>query len=243
MAQKKVIVKRLSSIENFGSMNIICSDKTGTLTDGTVQLQSALNADGGLSDKVFLYSYLNAFYQTGFSNPIDEAIRNNRKIDISGYQKLDEIPYDFLRKRLSILTIHDNTNLMVTKGALKNILDVCTNIEKGDGTIIGIDTEHDNIQKHFEEFSNKGFRTLGVAYKMLGSESRIGKDQEAGMTFSGFLILFDPPKPNIIDTITNLRNLGVALKVITGDNHLVAANVSQQMGLKNTKRSRNCKSQ
>jgi Mg2+-importing ATPase len=235
MAQKKVIVKRLSSIENFGSMNIICSDKTGTLTDGTVQLQSALNADGGLSDKVFLYSYLNAFYQTGFSNPIDEAIRNNRKIDISGYQKLDEIPYDFLRKRLSILTTHDNTNLMVTKGALKNILDVCTNVEKGDGTIISIDTEHNNIQKHFEEFSNKGFRTLGVAYKMLGSESRISKDQEAGMTFSGFLILFDPPKPNIIDTITNLRNLGVALKVITGDNHLVAANVSQQMGLKNTK--------
>jgi Mg2+-importing ATPase len=235
MAQKKVIVKRLSSIENFGSMNIICSDKTGTLTEGTVQLQSALNIDGAASDKVLLHSYLNAFYQTGFTNPIDEAIRIYRKLDLTGYQKLDEIPYDFLRKRLSILTSHDNTNLMVTKGALLNVLAVCTTLEKGDGTIVDINTERDNIQKHFEEFSNKGFRTLGVAYKNIGSESRISKDQETGMTFSGFLLLFDPPKPNIIETITNFRNLGVALKVITGDNHLVAANVSQQMGLKNTK--------
>jgi len=235
MAGKKVIVKRLSSIENFGSMNIICSDKTGTLTEGTVQLQSALNAEGNANDKVFLYSYLNALYQTGFSNPIDDAIRNYRKPDITGYQKLDEIPYDFLRKRLSILVSHENTNLIVTKGALKNILDVCTNIEMSDGTIAPIDKELDKIQKHFEEFSDKGFRTLGVAYKNIGTEPHITKDKEAGMTFSGFLILFDPPKPNIIDTITNLKNLGVALKVITGDNHLVAANVSRQMGLINTK--------
>ncbi len=107
-------------------------------------------------------------------------------------------------------------------------------MESADGNIAGIDTIRDKIQKHFEEFSNKGFRTLGVAYKNMGSETSINKDQETGMTFSGFLILFDPPKSNIIETITNLKNLGVSLKIITGDNHLVAANVSQQMGLKNT---------
>jgi Mg2+-importing ATPase len=235
MAEKKVIVKRLASIENFGSMNVICSDKTGTLTEGTVQLQSAFNVDGAPSDKVLLYAYINAFYQTGFTNPIDEAIRNYRKLDLSGYQKEDEIPYDFLRKRLSILVTHENTNLMVTKGALVNVLAVCTSVETADGSIAGIDTVRDKIQKHFEEFSSKGFRTLGVAYRNTGSESRISKDHEAGMIFSGFLVLFDPPKPNIIETITNLKNLGVSLKVITGDNHLVAANVSQQMGLKNTK--------
>jgi Mg2+-importing ATPase len=235
MAKNKVIVKRLTSIENFGSMNVICSDKTGTLTEGTVKLQSALNVDGAPSDKVLLQSYINAFYETGFTNPIDEAILSYRKLDLTGYQKQGEIPYDFLRKRLSIAVAHDNTNLIVTKGALQNILAVCTTVETGDGTIADIATMRDRIQQHFEEFSNKGFRVLGVAYRNMGTESRIGKDQEASMTFSGFLVLFDPPKANIAETITNLKNLGVALKVITGDNHLVAANVSQQIGLKNTK--------
>jgi len=235
MAQVKVIVKRLASIENFGSMNVICSDKTGTLTEGIVRLQSALDVEGAPSDKVLLYAYLNAFYETGFANPIDEALRSHRKFDLIGYQKLDEIPYDFLRKRLSILIAHDNSHLMVTKGALENVLAVCSTAETGAGTFVDIAMVRNAIQQHFEEFSSKGFRTLGVAYKNMGAESRMSKVDEAGMTFLGFLVLFDPPKANIIETITGLKNLGVALKIITGDNHLVAANVSQQMGLSNTK--------
>ncbi len=235
MAQKKVIIKRLSSIENFGSMNVICSDKTGTLTEGIVQLQSALDADGNTSEKVLLQAYINAFYETGFTNPIDEAIRNYKQFDLIGYKKQDEIPYDFLRKRLSILVSHDDSHLMVTKGALQNVLDVCSSVETNDGKIVDIATRLDRIQKNFEEFSRKGFRTLGVAYKNMGLDSRITKEHESGMILSGFLILFDPPKPNILETINGLKNLGVALKIITGDNHLVAANVSQQMGLKNTK--------
>jgi Mg2+-importing ATPase len=234
MAQEKVIVKRLASIENFGSMNVICSDKTGTLTEGIVQVQSALDVEGAPSDTVLLHAYLNAFYETGFTNPIDEAIRTYRKFDLSGYRKQDEIPYDFLRKRLSILVSHDDTHLMVTKGALQNVLAVCSSAETAGGTIVDIAAVRDRIQQHFAELSSKGFRTLGVSYKNMGSESRISKDHEAGMTFSGFLVLFDPPKPNIIETITSLKNLGVALKVITGDNHLVATYVSQQMGLSNT---------
>jgi Mg2+-importing ATPase len=234
MAQEKVIVKRLSSIENFGSMNVICSDKTGTLTEGIVQVQSTLDMDGAPSDKVLFYAYLNAFFETGFTNPIDEAIRSYRTFDLTGYLKLDEIPYDFLRKRLSILVSHDNSHLMVTKGALHDVLAVCSSAATGEGAVVDIATANDRIQGHFAELSSKGFRTLGVAYKDMGPEVRIGKDQEAGMTFSGFLVLFDPPKPNIIETITSLKNLGVSLKVITGDNHLVAANVSQQMGLSNT---------
>jgi len=235
MAQQKVIVKRLASIENFGSMNVICSDKTGTLTEGVVHLQSALDVEGAPSDRVLLYAYLNASYETGFTNPIDEGIRMHRQFDLAGYQKQDEIPYDFLRRRLSILVSHDDTYLMVTKGALLNVLAVCSSAETAGGNIVEIAEVRDRIQQHFTEFSGQGLRTLGVAYKNMGSESRISKDHEAGMTFLGFLVLFDPPKPNIIKTITNLRNLGVSLKIITGDNHLVAANVSQQMGLSNTK--------
>ena len=235
MAQAKVIVKRLASIENLGSMNVICSDKTGTLTEGSVHVQSALDVEGAPSEKVLLYAYLNAFYETGFPNPIDAAIRTHRQFDLAGYRKVDEIPYDFLRKRLSVLVAHEATHLLVTKGALANVLAVCGSAETAGGTIVEITAMRGRIQQHFEECSNQGCRTLGVAYKNMGSESRLSKDHEASMTFVGFLVLFDPPKPNILETIVRLKNLGVALKVITGDNHLVAANVSQQMGLAQTK--------
>jgi magnesium-translocating P-type ATPase len=235
MAQKKVIVKRLASIENFGSMNVICSDKTGTLTEGIVRVQSACDVDGAPSEKVLLYAFLNASYETGFSNPIDEAIRTYRTFDLAGYAKQDEIPYDFLRKRLSILVSRDNTHLMVTKGALQNVLEVCTSAETREGAVIDIAAVRDRIQQHFEEFSGKGFRTLAVAYRNMGAESRISKDHEATMTFLGFLVLFDPPKANLMETITNLKDLGVVLKVITGDNHLVAANIAKQIGLSDTK--------
>ena len=235
MAQARVIVKRLASIENFGSMNVICSDKTGTLTEGIVHLESALDVEGTPNDKVLFHAYLNAFYETGFTNPIDEAIRTQRQFDLSGYRKADEIPYDFLRKRLSVLVAHEDTHLMVTKGALQNVLAVCATAETGAGTSVDIVAVRDGIQHRFEEFSSKGCRTLGVAYKNIKSTSRMNKDDETGMTFLGFLVLFDPPKPKIIETIASLKNLGVALKIITGDNRLVAANVSQQMGLSNTK--------
>ena len=234
MAKEKVIVKRLSSIENLGSMNVKCSDKTGTLTEGIVQVQSTLDIDGAPSDKVFLYAYINAFFESGFANPIDEAIRTHSKLDLSAYQKVDEIPYDFLRKRLSILVLHDNAHLMVTKGALRDVLAVCTSAEAAGGTIVDIASVNERIQQRFAELSGKGLRTLGVAYRNMGSEASIKKDKEAGMTFAGFLVLFDPPKPNILETITSLKKLGVSLKIITGDNHLVAASVSQQMGLSNT---------
>jgi Mg2+-importing ATPase len=235
MAQEKVIVKRLASIENFGSMNVICSDKTGTLTEGIVHVQSALDVAGAPSDKVLFHAYVNAFYETGFTNPIDEAIRAYQKLDLSGYLKQDEIPYDFIRKRLSILVSHDDAHLMVTKGALPNVLAACSTAETTGGVIADIATVRERIQQHFEEFSGKGFRTLGIAYRNMGSVTHMSKDDEAGMTFLGFLVLFDPPKPNIIETITSLRKLGVSLKIITGDNRLVAANLSQQIGLTNTR--------
>jgi Mg2+-importing ATPase len=231
MALKKVIVKRLASIENFGSMNVLCSDKTGTLTEGVVHVRSTLDIDGNENEKVLLYAYLNSFYETGFANPIDEAIRARRKFDVSAWQKLDEEPYDFVRKRLSILVSHDNTHLMITKGALKDVLAVCSTAEISGGTVVEIAQIQDKAQTHFEEYSSQGYRTMGIAYRDVGSASDITKDHEAGMTFLGFLVLFDPVKSDIAETIADLRSLGVSLKIITGDNRLVAAHVGRQVGL------------
>ena len=230
MAEQKVIVKRLSSIENFGSMNVLCSDKTGTLTEGVIKIQSVLDFNGKENAQALLYAFLNASYQTGFSNPIDDAIRSQH-VDSTGYQKLDEVPYDFVRKRLSVLASKDGTSLMVTKGALQNVLEVCSSVETSEGTVVKIAQVRKQIQQSFEEFSSKGFRVLGIAYRNLGSEQIINKDSEVNMTFLGFLVLFDPIKPKITETIGQLKHLGISLKIITGDNHLVAANISGQVGL------------
>ena len=151
------------------------------------------------------------------------------------YQKLDEVPYDFIRKRLSVLVSKDNKNLMVTKGALQNVLDVCASVETSEGTTVQISGVQQQIQQRFEEFSSKGFRVLGIAYKDLGSEKLISKDSEVGMTFLGFLVLFDPSKPKIAETISELKRLGISLKIVTGDNRLVAASISQQVGFPNSK--------
>jgi Mg2+-importing ATPase len=231
MAKVKVIVKRLSSIENFGSMDILCSDKTGTLTEGTVRLHAASGIGGEQSEKALLYAFLNASFESGFINPIDEAIRNYKQFDISGYSKLDEEPYDFIRKRLSILLSKpDKTQFVITKGALQNVLSVCTKAELSEGRIVDITSVYEEIKKKYEEYSNLGYRTLGIAYKS-GIESLHENEHESDMIFLGFITLYDPLKPNIINTISELKSLGVRLKIITGDNRLVAANVVAQLGV------------
>ncbi len=212
MAREKVIVKRLTSIENFGSMNVLCSDKTGTLTEGLVKVHSALDWEGRENEKVLLYAYLNAYYETGFTNPIDQAIRNFRSFDLSGFQKLDEVPYDFIRKRLSILVSQGDKHLVITKGALSNVLEACSRAEKADGTQIDLSQAQEQIQGHFKEFSAQGFRMLGVAYREMESKVVLTKDQEKDLIFLGFLVLFDPPKEGIVETINQLKDMGVALK-------------------------------
>lgn len=228
-----MIVKRLASIENFGSMNVLCSDKTGTLTEGVVRLHAALDVDGGASEKVLFYGYLNACFETGFRNPVDEAIRAHRAFDVSDYRKLDEEPYDFVRKRLSILVFTGETRLMVTKGALPNVLEVCASAETGAGARVEIAAVGDRIHQRLETFSRQGLRTLGIAYRDVGRAARITKDDEAGMTFLGFLLFADPPKPGMVDSVGHLKNLGVSLKIVTGDNRLVAAHIRQEVGLAN----------
>jgi len=233
MADKKVIVKRLASIENFGSMNVLCSDKTGTLTEGLVQVHTVLDVEGKESEKALLYAYINASYETGFTNPLDEAIRRYRQFDLSRVGKLDEVPYDFIRKRLSILVAIDNTHLMVTKGALSNVLAVCSAVEMPGGKVIDIGTVQEKIAEQFRDLSSKGFRTLGLAYKDMGSQSSITRDDEVDMTFLGFLVFYDPLKEGIVEVIKSLKESGVTLKVITGDSELVAASVAERMSFPN----------
>ncbi|WP_277927179.1 magnesium-translocating P-type ATPase [Nostoc spongiaeforme] len=247
MAKKQVIVKRLPAIENFGSMNVFCTDKTGTLTEGEVKIHAAVDVEGQESDRVLLYAYLNAAFESGYVNPIDAAIRQHKTFDISGYQKLDEVPYDFNRKRLSILfkkaenavlgsaqveqfSKTENTHLIITKGALKNILDVCSNVETVEGKTIDIADQQQKLHQQAEDLGKKGFRALGVAYRDFNRDS-FSKDDETNMTFLGYLALFDPPKAGIADTLKELELLGITPKMITGDSKAVAMSIIEQVGL------------
>jgi Mg2+-importing ATPase len=231
MARRQVIVKRLASIENFGSMGVLCSDKTGTLTEGVVHIHSAVDIEGNPSDRVMLYAVINARFETGFFNPVDEALRNEPAIDISAYAKLDEVPYDFVRKRLSVLVSHEGRSLMVTKGALANVLEVCASAESAEGRRVDLAEARPKITRQFEDFGRRGYRVLGVAWRDMAGATEIGKDAERDMTLAGLLVLHDPPKPGVEAAVAELGRLGIALKVITGDNALVAADLTRRLGM------------
>ncbi len=238
MASHKVIVKRLSSIENFGSMDVLCTDKTGTLTEGTVKMYSALDLEGKESEEVFLLAYVNSSFETGFSNPIDRAILSYGKPDVSGFKKLDEVPYDFNRKRLSILAASGSgsenekqiaEHIIVTKGALKNVLEVCTSAMLA-GEVVEIAMVNDQIQARFQDLSSQGFRVLGLAKKTVQADVLLARDEKE-LTFLGFLVFFDPLREGIVETVQDLSQLGISLKIITGDNRMAAASLSKQVGL------------
>jgi Mg2+-importing ATPase len=233
MAKQQVIVKRLSSIENFGCMNILCSDKTGTITEGKVTLKDALDIEGNHSEKTMKYAWLNATLQQGFKNPIDEAIRTNYKDGEDGFVVQTEIPYDFIRKRLTIQVKNSTANFAITKGALNIILGICDMAETANGNIISIKDKLAAIHDEYASLSAAGFRVLGVAYKKGDNNKNFKKEDEVDMVFLGFITLFDPPKKDAQQTIANLSNLGVQLKIITGDNELVAASFAKQIGIEN----------
>ena len=231
MAKEKVIVKRPSSMENFGSMNVLCSDKTGTLTEGRVNLQAFIDANGHKSDKVLFHAYLNSSFESGFTNPIDEAIRAYRKLDIAGFAKLDEVPYDFVRKRLSILVSKGDERMIVTKGAVTNVLEICSAAELCDGTNVEISAVRKQVERLLEEFGETGLRVLAVAYRHFDGQKKTAKDYESAMTFLGLLTLSDPAKEDVARTVKELSKLGVSLKIVTGDNKHVAVHLGKQIGI------------
>lgn len=236
MAKHGVIVRRLESIENFGSMDILCTDKTGTLTQGVVRLDGALDVNGEPSEQVGLYAYLNASMQTGLPNPLDEAIVSIGAKGADEYAKVDEIPYDFVRKRLSVVVQNSISHYLVTKGALGNILEACTRVKIGDEEKVLDGGIQAKVQERYEQWSAQGYRVLGVAIKSVSAqEYHFSKKDEIDMAFAGFLLFFDPPKEGVNDTIQELEKLGVKLKIITGDNKLVARHTGQVVGLGDAK--------
>lgn len=236
MGRHGVIVRRLESIENFGSMDILCTDKTGTLTEGVVRLDGALDVNGESSELVRLYAYLNAKMQTGLPNPLDEAIVQKEVQEAERYSKVDEIPYDFIRKRLSVVVQDGTLHYMLTKGALDNVLSVCSRVKIGAEETSLEDGIRTKVQQQYEAWSAQGYRVLGVAVKTVGAQSQpFSKDDETDMVFAGFLLFFDPPKAGVQDTLQALTKLGVRLKVITGDNRLVALHVGRAVGLGDVK--------
>ena len=232
MAKLGVIVRRLESLEDFGSMDVLCTDKTGTLTLGVVKLDNAMDAQGQPSDMLFRYAYLNAHFQTGLSNALDEAILSRQTLDISGINKVDEIPYEFVRKRLTVVVREKDQDTMLTKGAFENILGICTQVQNGTETVALNDEIRAQIHQRYQDWSEQGFRVLGVAVKSVDKRTgNFTRADEAGMTFTGSLLFFDPPKPGILKTIQDLEQLGVELKIITGDNQLVARHTANAIGL------------
>jgi len=236
MAKRGVIVRRLSSIENFGSMDVLCTDKTGTLTEGVVHLDGAFDMQGQPSEVVLRYAYLNAHFQTGLRNPLDEAIQTSAQkagIDIGADQKVDEIPYDFVRKRLSVIAANaQGERTLITKGALDNILSICTSFQSGDGTHPLDAAARAEIEQRYSEWSEKGFRVLGLATKTVdGLPEVYSYSDENALTFAGFLLFFDPPKTDVQKVIVDLAKRGVQLKIITGDNQKVARHVAEAVNL------------
>ena len=236
MAREGVIVKRLNAIENLGSMDVLCTDKTGTLTRGVVQLDSAMDVHGQESATVLRLAYLNSRFETGLVNPLDAAViaaGERLGIDCANDSKLDEIPYDFVRKRLSIVVKTDAQapGRMITKGALENVLDVCDRHRAGDAVLPLEQAQREQIRERFVAWSAQGFRVLGVAEKLLDRSGPYTRDDECSMVFAGFLLFFDPPEAGVRETLDGLRRLGVQLKIITGDNRLVAQHVAAAVGI------------
>jgi len=228
MLKKKVIVKKLSSIFNFGEVNVLCTDKTGTLTEGIIKIKDIVDPDGKPNERVRQFAFLNAYFQNGFKNPIDEALKQiGEKTD--GYTKFDEIPYDFNRKRLSIAVSYGDKKFLVSKGAVPNILEICSNVFTENNTTALINKQQ-LVDHQYSEYCSNGIRAIGIAYKEV-SGTHVSKDDEKEMTFLGFALLEDPLKEGIVDTLNHLRSLNVSVKIITGDNKYVAAYVAKKIGI------------
>ena len=232
MLAKKVIVKKLSSIQNLGEVNLLCTDKTGTITEGIINVQGIVDNTGKENEYVKTLAFWNASFQLGYTNPIDEALKKLVLLNTKLPQKFDEVPYDFIRKRLSIAVDTGTEKLLISKGAFSQIADISTQIRLADGSIEAYQNYQQAIEKQYEEYGINGTRVIAVAYKIITTTS-IKKEDEIAMIFAGFVLLQDPVKAGIIDTINELKKLQVGLKIITGDNKNVAKSIGISIGIGN----------
>jgi P-type Mg2+ transporter len=231
MARRHVIVKHLAAIEDFGSMDILCSDKTGTLTSGEMMLDQCLNPLGEEADRPFLLAYLNASLETGIRSPLDAAIVRRRQIDLQPFQKVDEIPFDFERRRLSVVVDTPDGRLLIAKGAPEPLLRCCNGYEV-DGSMRALDgAAISRCQATYETLSTQGYRVLAVAYRRMPQQPAYSIADEREMILAGFVTFSDPPMMGAKEAIEALRRDGVTVKILTGDNELVAQHVCSAVGL------------
>ncbi|MDR3608326.1 MAG: magnesium-translocating P-type ATPase [Oligoflexia bacterium] len=232
MAKQKVIVKHLESIQNFGSIDVLCSDKTGTLTSGETRLEAYLDLSGQDSVRVLLFGYLNSRYQSGIKSPLDSAIlQRPGVVDVDGYSKVGEIPFDFERRCLSVVVKHGDELLLITKGAPESVLSLSSTYEMN-GEMKPLDDEkRAQIVKMYQELSAQGYRVLAAAYRVVTQEANYRKTSEQSMAILGFLTFADPPKADVEQVLRALRKDGVNVKILTGDNELVTRHVCEKVGL------------
>jgi Mg2+-importing ATPase len=221
MAKKGVIVKHLSAIPNFGSMEVLCTDKTGTLTEDKIRLIRCVDAAGNDSATIFQLAYLNSSFQTGIKNPLDDAILTHKKIDISSYHKIDELPFDFYRKRMTVVVRQQEQTTLICKGAPEEMFKVC--IQDKDFIAAAL--------QQYELLSADGFRVVAIAIKNAGDQQKFSKQDESQLSFEGFVAFLDPPKEDANEVIKELASIGVEVKIITGDNHLVTQKICHEIGL------------
>jgi len=231
MARKKVIVKQLASIENFGSIEILCSDKTGTLTEGEIVLDRHLDPEGHDDDRVMQLLYLNSFFEAGIKSPLDDAILTHSHPAIDQYIKLDEISFDFGRRRLSVVVARGDECLLITKGAAEDVFDVCTSVR-----IAGVDQPFDAARRAkaeavYQALGAEGYRVLGVAVRPVEKQPAYARDEEREMVLVGFGAFLDPPKEGVHATLQALHEDGIAVVVMTGDNEHVTRKIARDVGL------------
>ena len=235
MAREEVIVKHLPAIQNFGSIDVLCSDKTGTLTMGVMALHASVDAAGTDAEHPISLAYLNSKFETGIRSPLDTAILEHKQHDLNGYTKCDEIPFDFGRRRLSVVVERQGAQggerLLVTKGAPEGILELCDAYELG-GTSRALDSEaREHARKVYEGLCQQGFRVLAVASRAVESRQAFSAADERSMVLAGFLAFADPPNPDVASALNRLKRDGVEVKILTGDNELVARHICCQVGL------------
>ncbi len=234
MAKKKVIVKRLEAIHNLGSMEVLCTDKTGTLTEARIHLERHVDALGRDSSRVLELAYLNSFFESGLRSPMDDAILEHKEITTTAWKKIDEVPFDFERRRVSVIVDNGQKRLLVVKGAPEDILRLSTHYEEsGEADLKELDEAAlAGIRALSETFSRDGFRVLGIAWKKVEqTEHHAVVTDETELVFAGFAAFLDPPKASAQEALAKLAHAGVAVKVVTGDNELVTRHICEKLGL------------
>ena len=233
MAALKVIVKRPSAIQDLGAMDVLCTDKTGTLTEARIRLERHVDATGQDNPHVLELAYLNSHFESGLKSPLDDAILAHQEIDVSGWRKIDEVPFDFERRRVSVLVEHTAMRRLVVKGAPEDVVRLCTHYEDAAGTVLPLDeTAHQRVEALFNSLGTDGFRVLGIAWRDVGLDHpHAGISDEIELVFAGFAAFLDPPKTSAAQALRAMADSGIGVKIVTGDNELVTRHVCTQLGV------------